>query len=204
MRQAVATFSRTTSRRNVGLIRFRARALWVLLVAASAACQARDQAPIYVITGPEPREHVEFRPVSSYAEYLVFPGQRSELKITVASYPTSCDSFVAPTERDSSATVTVIAPSDTALGPGTYPWAGHEAHGETEQSPARSYAVPTVRLGHRAFVLLAGGELQIQSITPTADGRVRGVFGFEFPGDADHVATSLKGNFEAKVCRVRL
>jgi hypothetical protein len=41
-------------------------------------------------------------------------------------------------------------------------------------------------------------------VTTTQDGRVRGVLGFEFSGDADHVATSLKGSFEAKLCRVRL
>jgi len=41
-------------------------------------------------------------------------------------------------------------------------------------------------------------------VTSTPDGRVRGMLGFEFAGDAEQPATSLKGRFEAKLCRVRL
>jgi hypothetical protein len=159
---------------------------------------------VYVVLGPDPSEHVEFRPVSSYAELLVQPGQRRELRITLASYQASCDSFVEPGAQDTSATVTVIAPDSAELGPGTYPWAGHEAHGGTEQQPERAYALPTVRIGHRGFVLPAGGEIQLEAVTTTQDGRVRGLLSFEFAGDAEHVATSLKGSFEAKLCRVRM
>jgi hypothetical protein len=168
------------------------------------ACRARGGAEVYLIAGPEPRDRSEFRPVSSYAEYLVLPGAHRELKVTLASYATSCDSFVEPGDNDASATVTVITPADTELGPGSYVWAGHVAHGGTEQRPERAYALPTIRLGHRGFVLPAGGEIQLESVATTQDGRVRGLFAFEFAGDADHVATSLKGSFEAKLCRVRL
>lgn len=159
---------------------------------------------MYIVVGTDAADHVEFRPVTSYAEFLVQPGQRRELRITLASYRASCDSFVAPGERDISATVTVIAPDTVDLGPGTYQWAGHAAHGGTEQQPERPYALPTVRIGHRAFVLPQGGELQLETVTTTQDGRVRGLMAFEFAGDAEHVATSLKGSFEAKLCRVRM
>jgi len=134
----------------------------------------------------------------------VLPGQRRELKITLASYQTSCDSFVAPAERDSSATITVVVPGETGLSPGSYAWAGTAAHGGTDQQPERPYALPTIRLGHRGLTLPAGGEIQLESVATTQDGRVRGLLNFEFPGDAEHVATSLKGSFEAKLCRVRL
>ncbi len=168
------------------------------------SCRSHGGAEVYVIAGPDPKDHLEFRPVSSYAEYLVFPGARRELKITLASYATSCDSFVEPGDADTSATVTVITPTDAELGPGTYAWAGHVAHGGTEQQPERAYALPTIRLGHRGSVLPAGGEIQLESVATTQDGRVRGLLAFEFAGDADHAATSLKGSFEAKLCRVRL
>lgn len=159
---------------------------------------------MYIVAGPEPNQHVEFRPLSSYAEYLVLPGQRRELKITLASYQASCDSFVAPGEHDSSATVTVIVPAETELSSGSYAWAGPFADAGTEQQPERPYALPTIRLGHRGLTLPAGGEIQLESVTTTQDGRVRGILNFEFSGDAEHVATSLKGSFEAKLCRVRL
>jgi hypothetical protein len=135
---------------------------------------------------------------------LLLPGQHRELKITLASYETSCDSFVAPSERDSSTTITVIAPIESELSPGSYAWAGQLADGGTEQQPERAYALPTIRLGHRGLTLPAGGEIRLESVATTQDGRVRGLLDFEFPGDAEHAATSLKGSFEAKLCRVRL
>ncbi|HWZ92575.1 MAG TPA: hypothetical protein VNW92_27100, partial [Polyangiaceae bacterium] len=127
----------------------------LLLSCHLLSCHGHSGAEVYVIAGPDAKEHIEFRPVSSYAEYLVLPGARRELKITLASYATSCDSFVEPAESDTSATVTVITPTDTELGPGSYAWAGHAAHGGTEQQPERAYALPTIRLGHQGFVLPA-------------------------------------------------
>ncbi len=159
---------------------------------------------MYLVAGSAPSERVEFRPTTSYAEYLVFPGARSELRITLASYRASCDSFVSPGESDTSITVTVVSPASAALGPGSYGWAGHEAHGGTLDAPERAYALPNVRLGRRALVLPAGGEIKLESVATTQDGRVRGQLDFEFAGDAEHPATSLKGSFEAKLCRVRL
>jgi hypothetical protein len=202
----VATLSRSSPHRAVGLKRICARlaAPGLALSLTALGCRARGASPVYIVAGPEPSDHVEFRPLSSYAEYLVLPGERRELKITLASYQASCDSFVVPTEHDSSATITVSVPVATDLTPGTYAWAGPLAHGGTEQQPERPYALPTVRLGHRGLTLPAGGEIQLESVATTPDGRVRGLLDFEFPGDAEHVATSLKGSFEAKLCRVRL
>jgi hypothetical protein len=168
------------------------------------ACRARSASPVYIVAGPEAKDHVEFRPLSSYAEYLVLPGERRELKITLASYQVSCDSFVAPTEHDSSATITVVVPVSSELGPGSYAWAGPLAHAGSEQQPEHAYALPTIRIGHRGLTLPAGGELRLESMATTPDARIRGLLDFEFPGDAEHVATSLKGSFEAKLCRVRL
>lgn len=200
----MATFSGSSPRRALGLNRLRARLGVLALGLAALGCRARGAPPVYIVAGPEPNEHVEFRPRSSYAEYLVLPGQRRELKITLASYETSCDSFVVPAERDSSATITVIAPLESELSPGSYAWAGQAAPGSTERQPERPYALPTIRLGHRSLTLPAGGQIQLESVATTQDGRVRGLLDFEFPGDAEHVATSLKGSFEAKLCRVRL
>ena len=175
-----------------------------MLGLAVLGCHARGASPVYIVAGPEPNDHVEFRPLSSYAEYLVLPGQRRELKITLASYQVSCDSFVAPAEHDSSATITVIVPIASELTAGSYAWTGQPAQGGSEPPPERPFALPTIRLGHRGLTLPAGGEMQLESVATTQDGRVRGILDFEFPGDAEREATSLKGSFEAKLCRVRL
>jgi len=200
----VATFFGSSSNRALGLIWRGARIGALTLGLSAFGCRSRGASPVYIVAGPEPSEHVEFRPLSSYAEYLVLPGQRRELKITLASYQTSCDSFVTPGAHDSSATITVVAPFESELSRGSYAWTGPPAPGGTEQQPERPYALPTIRLGHRGLTLPAGGEIQLESVATTQDGRVRGMLDFEFPGDAEHVATSLKGSFEAKLCRVRL
>lgn len=192
----------TTPRRTIGLILRGAVACAVS--SGVAACHPRQPDSVYIVAGPEPSAHVEFRPLSSYAEYLVLPGERRELKITLTSYHASCESFQAPGDHDSSATVTVVSPIDSELGPGSYVWAGPDAHGGTEPRPDRAYALPTVRLGHHSQVLPPGGEITLESVASTPDGRVRGTLGFEFTGDAEQAATSLKGRFEAKLCRVRL
>jgi len=106
----VATFSGSSPNRALGLKPNWARFGVLVLGLAALSCRKRGASPVYIVAGPEPSDHIEFRPISSYAEYLVLPGQRRELKITLASYQTSCDSFVAPAEHDSSATITVIAP----------------------------------------------------------------------------------------------
>ena len=200
----MATLFGSSPSRTLGLNRRWLCGGALVLGLTALGCRKRDASPVYIVAGPEPSDHVEFRPISSYAEYLVLPGQRRELRSTLASYVTSCDSFVAPADHDSSATITVIAPVESELSPGSYAWAGQAAHGGTEQQPERPYALPTLRLGHRGLTLPAGGEIQLESVATTQDGRVRGLLNFEFPGDAEHVATSLKGSFEAKLCRVRL
>ena len=204
----MASFSGPSSNRAFGITRRVGACLGALtlpaLLLAPLGCRTRDASAVYIVAGPEPSDHVEFRPLSSYAEYLVLPGERTELKITLASYRASCDSFVAPSEHDSSATVTVIVPGSGEVTPGSYSWRGLPAPSATEPQPQTPYALPTIRLGHRGLTLPAGGEIKLESVTTTQDGRVRGLLNFEFPGDAEHVATSLKGSFEAKLCRVRL
>ncbi len=197
----MAALARSAEGRAFGLTQL---ALSCALAFCLGACRAKTGSEVYVIAGPDSADHREFRPVASYAEYLVLPGSHRELKITLASYVASCDSFVEPSEADTSATITIIAPINEELAAGSYVWAGHAAHGGSEQMPERPYALPTVRLGHRGVVLPAGGEIQLDSVTTTQDGRVRGLLNFDFAGDADHPAASLKGGFEAKLCRVRL
>jgi hypothetical protein len=131
----VATFTRSSPRRALSLKRIWARlgALGLAVSLAALGCRARSASSVYIVVGPEPSDHVEFRPLSSYAEYLVLPGERRELKITLASYQASCDSFVVPATHDSSATITVSVPVASELTPGSYAWAGELSHGGTEQ-----------------------------------------------------------------------
>ena len=182
--------------------RVRAAAVGLFLALALPACRVKKAAPIQLIAGPAAEDRIEFVPQAAFAEYFELEGLRNELRITLTSYQASCHDFAAPKAREVSVVISVIAPAGTALGSGTYAWAGHEAHGGTAAKPEKTFAAPTVRIGGRGFALPPGGTLELKSVSKALNGSIGGYLAFEFPGDADQSATSLRGNFDAKLCRV--
>jgi hypothetical protein len=168
---------------------------------ALAGCRAKTSPPVQLVAGPTSAERVEFVPRSAFAEYYELDGLRSELRIVLTSYPSSCDNFAVPRESEISVAVTVVSPAGIAPEPGTYVWSGHEAHGGTPARPERAFAVPTARIGPRAFPLPEGGSVELRSVARELEGRVSGYMAFEFAGDAERAATSLRGGFDAKLCR---
>ncbi|HEY2409447.1 MAG TPA: hypothetical protein VGI10_25750 [Polyangiaceae bacterium] len=181
------------------------RCLGALVASAlSLACHGGDAPTVYVIVGASPDDHLEFKPQASYAQYVDLPNLHRELRITLSSFDASCEDFSALGANGSSTTVSVLAPSGTPIEPGEYPWAGHAAHGGTEAQPEHPYALPSARVGPRSVFFEPGGEIELDNVPSELGGKVRGQLSFEFPGDADHPATSLKGQFSASLCRVRL
>jgi hypothetical protein len=180
----------------------KACAFVVLGALALCACRAKKAAPIQLVIGPMAEDRVEFVPQAAFAEYFELEGLRNELRITLTSYKASCDAFTAPRDREVSVVVSVVSPTGTPLGAGNYAWGGHEAHGGTAAKPEKPFAAPTVRIGGRGLALPPGGMLELKSISRALDGSVGGYLAFEFPGDAEDSATSLRGNFEAKLCRL--
>jgi hypothetical protein len=168
---------------------------------SAAACKKELPGHVQIFAGPAASDHVEFKPRAAFAEFFELPGYRSELRLTLASYPGWCDDFVPPKAGETSASVTVSWPDGVAPGPGSYAWLGASAHGDRAR-PDRAYALPTARLGRRALLLPPGGSIEIESLELKENGHVTGLLGFEFPGDAERVATSLRGSFTARICRV--
>jgi hypothetical protein len=182
----------------------RAAAFAVLAALSLCACRAKKATPIVVIAGPAAEDRVEFVPQAAFAEYFELEGLRNELRITLTSYPSSCDEFAAPKAGEVSVVISVVSPAGTALATGTYAWAGHDAHGGTAAKPERPFAAPTVRIGGRGLALPPGGALELKSFEKARDATIAGYLAFEFPGDAERAATSLSGNFAAKICRLSL
>jgi hypothetical protein len=142
-----------------------------------------------------------FRPVSAFAEYVELPGLGNELRVTLAGYHASCEEFVPPEAGQASVSVVVVTPPGDAPAATTYTWTGHSLHGGTPARPERAYAVPSARVGKASYVFSPGGSVQIDQLRLVPQGEVSGVMNFEFPGDANTAASSVKGAFRADICR---
>jgi hypothetical protein len=136
---------------------------------------------------------------SEFAEYAELPGDHNELRITLASYPASCDRWVAPAEGETLVTVVIVLPPEAAPVPGSYNWSG--IPGEDEHLRT-SYALPKAHFGPRARLFEPGGAIRLTRVQLDAHGSVAGTLAFEFPGEAERPATRIDGNFDARVCRL--
>lgn len=151
------------------------------------------------VAGERPLE-VELR--AAFAEYVVLPELRHELRITLTSYEASCRNYALPSEGQLSVVVTVSTPPHQPPAPGLFDWAGHTAHGGTPERPERAYALPLVRRGPKAYELRPGGGIELKDLRLIEGGALRGLLSFEYPGDGQHPAQALKGSFAGKVCSV--
>jgi hypothetical protein len=151
--------------------------------------------------GARPGDQHRFVAQTSFAEYVELPGLGAELRVTLASYRASCDEYVPPEEGEGMVTVVTRTPQGIALTPGVYPWAGHDAHGGVPPRPERPYAVPTVRVGRKSFLIQPGGALELTRVELSRDGRIAGLLKFESSGDESHEATSVRGRFDVSLCR---
>jgi len=171
----------------------------VLALAGLAAC-GRDPAPaVELALGEEGGRVRKLVPASAWAEHLIVPGVRNELRIVLASGAASCDGYVPPGEDDLLLTVTVTSPQDQPIGPGVYAWLEPPPSTDSDE-PAPRMAVPKVLVGQRSFQPPPGGGIELQRVEPPPHGTVSGVLGFAFPGTASAPASSIKGTFHARSC----
>jgi hypothetical protein len=153
---------------------------------------------VHVRLGPGADDGLELSPRSAFAEYLELPGQRNELRITLASYEASCERFIPPGPGQASVTVVIVTPPEQAASPGVYGWNGETAGSARLE---RAFAAPTVRVGAKSHVLAPGGAVELGRVELDLQGRVEGRLALEFSGDAERPATSVRGPFRARVCR---
>jgi hypothetical protein len=173
-----------------------------LLLYGLGACRSETASQIAIAVGPDAPDKVSFAPKSAFFEYLEVPGQRNELEITLASYQVSCESYVPPAEGQASVRVVVVTPAGVPPAPGSYAFTRAEENGSGALKPEQPRAVPKTFIGKRSHLFQPGGVIRMNRVGLDREGLVEGILGFEFAGDASHPATSIKGSFRAKMCRV--
>lgn len=167
------------------------------LAVCLASCQAEPPPPIQLAIGPSDSDRRSFVPQKAFAEFLQMPGGQSELRITLAEYEASCDRFVSPGEGQASVTVAVVTPGAAPPKTGTYAWA--PAAAPKPDGPAHPYARPSARMGKVSYQFQPGGSIRLTEVD-LESGTVGGVLAFEFPGNSEHPASSIRGRFHAQMC----
>jgi hypothetical protein len=168
---------------------------YAIAVALTASCATDPSHQITIVDGPT-TTHFSLR--SAFAEYVELPGDRNELRLTLASYPISCERWIAPPPGETALTVIVALPPETRPLPGAYPWNGMPAPGDALKAP---YALPKALFGGTSRLFEPGGEVKLSSVDVEPRGTITGHLAFEFPGVGDRPTTRIEGSFDAKTCR---
>jgi hypothetical protein len=160
-----------------------------------------ERAPTHEVTIVEGANTTRFTVRSAFTEYVELPGDRNELRLTLASYAVSCERWVPPREGDTALTVVIITPPDTRPSVASYGWTGIPERGEPLHA---AYALPKAELGVRSRLFEPGGTIRLTGVQIDPHGIVTGTLAFEFPGEGERPATRIDGGFTAKMCRLGL
>jgi hypothetical protein len=172
-----------------------------VLLLAVFGCRSERHGSLQLVLGKSSGERpLEIELRAAFAEYVVLPELRHELRITLASYDTSCRAQVLPTDKELVVVVTVATPPHQPPATGSFDWAGHAAHGGSPERPERAYALPLVRQGSNAYEFRPGGGIELRQLGLGEGGALAGLLNFEFTGDATHPAQAIKGSFAGRVC----
>lgn len=144
---------------------------------------------------------VKFRPRSAYAEYLELPGLRNELRVTVSSYPTTCERYVKPRGDETIVQITLRLPPDAAPDKARYPSLGGAGTLAPDAKIDDATASVFVRHGKQAYSFLPGGVLDITRAKLSAHGFVWGEASFESAASSTQPEMQLTGEFRAGMCR---
>jgi hypothetical protein len=166
---------------------------------ALTACQGEKPSPIHVSLGPAGER--SFVPKTALAESLLLPGDHNELRILLAEGDASCERHITPNPGEMLLAVTIVAPDEATIGPGTYTWTPPAPDQSDQKHPQAVYALPKIHVGSKSYLLKPGGGVQLTTVEVGPNGSVQGVLGFEFPGDGKSPATRIQGHFAARICR---
>jgi hypothetical protein len=162
---------------------------------------ACDERKVHEITLADGATTTRLTTQSEFAEYISLPGDHNELRLTLSSYPASCDRWTPPAEGQTLLTVVIVLPPEATPAPGSYSWSGIP---KADEPLRTSYALPKAHFGPHARLFEPGGAIRLTRVQLDAHGSVAGTLAFEFPGEADRPATRIDGHFEARVCRISL
>ena len=84
-------------------------AFGLVILGALVGCEPSHTHDITIVDGANT---TRFTTKSAFAEYVELPGLRNELRITLASYPASCEHWEAPKDGETALSVTIVTPAD--------------------------------------------------------------------------------------------
>jgi hypothetical protein len=166
---------------------------------ALPACHGESSGSSVDLVLPEGTgRRVELTPRSAFAEYVELPELRRELRVTLASYPLSCDRYVAPGPTELLFVLTLSTAPRTDFVPASIPFGTAPPVDAGPVERAGAFAV--ARQGDRGFDFPSGGSVELRSVDLAPTGSVSGVLSLEFPGDGTRPASGAHGKFEARMC----
>lgn len=172
--------------------------LWreMLLACALSACKTDAAAPIRIVVGPAPSDQATLVPGAALAEYIEVSPEQSVLLLSLSSNQRGCDSAPSPGSDHVGLSIRLSLPQGRKLEAGNYPILGDAA------DPAQPRASITVKLHGRRHELRPGGQLELRELDLGPRGSISGLLELESPGDAEHPATRVAGQFSAHFCRI--
>ncbi len=162
-------------------------------------CQSATDNEVTIQTGPDTFRR--FSPVGAIAEYLEFPTEPDQLRISVANYPLSCDEYRRPQGDQVVVSFLLKAPTGQPLSQGSYFWKGLPAKEAELKEPL---VLPYVRFSGGGRSLPPGGQFELISFTPepfdqvVARSQLRGAE----PGASYQIGVTA--TISARLCRVSL
>lgn len=169
------------------------------------ACSQNDTPAVELDWGTQ---RYRFVPETAFAEYWELSGDADQLKITLASYRTSCEAYRGPEEGEVIVTLTARVPPQESIGIQEFPWKGL---GEDPRIVTEPQVIPFVRLATSGRALAPGGSFRLTRLEKQIHGVVEGEFVFSEPrateGEVDRGSRSsgdLRGSFSVRLCRLSL
>lgn len=183
---------------NMHACRVLDRALCAALAVLVASCEDEGAPTLDVVLDATRGETHGFQPKSAFAEYVEVDDLRHEVRVTLASYETSCDEYRAPEEDDVVVTLVLMSPPDKPPAAMDYLFGGLPDLQAPIEEPV---VLPKARVGSKSHLFQPGGSVKLTAVTLEPRGSLEGRVDLSYPGDADHPATRLQGRFSAWICR---
>ncbi len=174
---------------------------WFMSVFGFFSCSRSEPASsIQVLIGAAAGDQLSFVPAAAIGEWIGSPSAPRSLRIILSNRPLGCRDQRATEPRELRVTLTFEPAATRAVAVGTFAHAlAPSSLGEPDESQV-PLVIPFVRRGERGIELPPGGQVELTRVETEEGGTVEGLLRLEQPGGPNLPATSVVGQFRARVC----
>jgi len=165
-----------------------------------SCARSEPASSIQVLVGSAADERQSFVPVGALAEWIGAATAPSGLRVILSNRPLACRDPRALERRELRVTLAFEPPISQAITTGAFIHTHQPNALEGSDQPEAARVVPFVRLGERGFELPPGGQVELMRVETEEGGTVEGLLRLEQPGGVNVPATSVVGQFRARVC----